>query len=97
MGAKGKRLPLDPLLSTELRLGAVSILLGVEEADFTYLRDELGATAGNLSVQLERLEKAGYIEIEKGYKGKRPHTVCRITPRGRTAFEAHFEALRSYL
>lgn len=89
--------PLDPLLHSELRLAIVSILIGVEEADFVYIRTETGATAGNLSVQLDKLQKAGYITIEKGFKGKMPRTTCRITEQGREAFNLYVEALRSYI
>ena len=89
--------PLDPLLHSELRLAVMSILVGVEEADFVYIRTEIGATAGNLSVQIDKLQKAGYIEVEKGFKGKMPRTVCRITDTGREAFANYVEALREYL
>ena len=61
---------LDPLLHSELRLAVVSILVGAESADFTYLREQTGATAGNLSVQLDKLQKAGYVDVEKTFKGK---------------------------
>lgn len=88
---------LDPLLHSELRLGVMSILLGVEEADFVFLRQETGATAGNLSVQLDKLQKAGYIAIEKTFRGKMPCTLCRITEEGIRAFEKYVEALRSYI
>lgn len=88
---------LDPLLHSELRLGVMSILLGVDEADFVFLRQETGATAGNLSVQLDKLQKAGYIEIEKTFRGKMPCTLCRITEQGVKAFESYVEALRSYI
>ncbi|MBQ5639071.1 MAG: transcriptional regulator [Alistipes sp.] len=88
---------LDPLLHSELRLGVMSILLGVEEADFVFLRQETGATAGNLSVQLNKLQEAGYIEIEKTFRGKIPCTLCRITPTGISAFGAYVEALKSYI
>ncbi|MCI7140959.1 transcriptional regulator [Alistipes sp.] len=88
---------LNPLLHSELRLAVVSILIGVEEADFVFLRQETGATAGNLSVQLDKLARAGYIEIEKGFRGKKPRTVCRITDTGREAFAEYVEALKSYL
>lgn len=89
--------PLDPLLHSELRLAVMSILVGVEEADFVYIRTETGATAGNLSVQIDKLQKAGYIEVGKGFKGKMPRTVCRITDTGREAFANYVEALREYL
>ncbi len=88
---------LDPLLHSELRLAVMSILLGVESADFVYLREQTEATAGNLSVQLDKLAKAGYIVIEKSFRGKMPRTVCRISDAGRDAFAAYVEALRSYI
>lgn len=88
---------LDPLLHSELRLAVVSLLISVESADFVYLREQTGATAGNLSVQLDKLAKAGYIEISKTFRGKMPRTLCRITPQGKTAFEQYVEALKSYL
>ena len=73
---------LDPLLHSELRLAIMSLLAGVDEADFTYLKEQTGATSGNLSVQIDKLSEAGYISVEKGFKGKMPRTVCRITPHG---------------
>ena len=72
---------LNPLLHSELRLGIMSILISVEEADFVYLKQETKATAGNLSVQIDKLSKAGYIEVTKTFKGKMPCTLCRITPK----------------
>ena len=87
---------LDPLLHSQLRLAVVSILVSVEGADFVFLREKTSATAGNLSVQLEKLSEAGYISIEKGFSGKRPRTTCRITETGRKAFENYVEALKSY-
>ena len=87
----------DRLLHSELRLAVMWILLGVESADFVYLREQTEATAGNLSVQLDKLAKAGYIVIEKSFRGKMPRTVCRITDAGRDAFTAYVEALRSYI
>ena len=68
--------PLDPLLHSELRLAVMSILLDAGSADFVYLKAETGATSGNLSVQLDKLQQAGYIEVTKGFKGKMPQTVC---------------------
>ncbi len=87
---------LDPLLHSQLRLAVISLLVSLEEADFVYLREKTASTAGNLSVQLEKLSEAGYIEVEKGYSGKRPRTTCRITEAGRKAFEDYVEALKSY-
>ncbi len=89
--------PLNPLLHSELRLAVVSILIGVEEADFVYIRKETGATAGNLSVQIDKLQKAGYIDVEKGFKGKMPRTTCRLTEVGREAFREYVETLREYI
>lgn len=88
---------LNPLLHSELRLAVMSILIGVESADFVFLRNETGATAGNLSVQLDKLARAGYVEIEKGFQGRKPRTLCRITDAGRDAFAQYVEALQSYI
>ena len=88
---------LNPLLHSELRLGVISILISVEEADFVYLKQETKATAGNLSVQIDKLNKAEYIEVTKTFKGKMPCTLCRITPKGVEAFEEYVEALKTYI
>lgn len=88
---------LDPLLHSELRLAVMSILVNLEEADFVYLREATGATAGNLSVQIDKLTAAQYITVEKGFKGKKPQTLCRITPIGLKAFEDYVDALKTYL
>ncbi|MHC1779119.1 MAG: winged helix-turn-helix domain-containing protein [Bacteroidales bacterium] len=87
---------LDPLLHSQLRLAVMSLLISLEEADFVYLREKTGSTAGNLSVQIEKLTQAQYIEVDKGYSGKKPRTTCRITPTGRKAFEEYLDALRTY-
>jgi DNA-binding MarR family transcriptional regulator len=88
---------LDPLLHSELRLAVMSILISVEEADFVYLKDETKATSGNLSVQIDKLEKAGYIEVTKTFKGKMPRTICKITQKGVDAFAKYVDALKSYI
>lgn len=88
---------LDPLLHSQLRLAVMSILLSVEEAEFVYLKEKTKATAGNLSVQLDKLSEAGYVEIEKGFVGKKPRTVCRITETGRSAMEEYVRVLREYV
>ncbi|RRD78264.1 transcriptional regulator [Alloprevotella sp. OH1205_COT-284] len=88
---------LDPLLHSQLRLAIVSLLMGVEEADFVFLREKTQATAGNLSVQIDKLSNANYIEVLKLQSGKRPRTICRMTREGRKAFENYVEALKSYL
>ena len=89
--------PLNPLLHSELRLAVMSLLVSVGEADFVYLRKQTGATAGNLSVQLDKLRQAGYIDITKKFIGKRPNTSCRLTKEGMAAFEEYVEAIKEYL
>jgi DNA-binding MarR family transcriptional regulator len=88
---------LDPLLHSQLRLAVMSLLLSVEEADFVYLRKETGATAGNLSVQIEKLREAGYIEVNKLFKGRMPCTVCKITSKGVNAFDEYVQTLKTYI
>ena len=88
---------LNPLLHSQLRLAIMSILMNVEEADFVYLKEKTESTAGNLSVQLDKLSSAGYIYIEKGMSGKRPRTVCSITAEGKKAFEEYVDSLKTYL
>lgn len=75
----------------------MSLLMALDEADFVYLKEQTEATSGNLSVQIDKLSEAGYIEVEKGFSGKKPRTVCRISAKGREAFEAYVEALKDYL
>ena len=88
---------LDPLLHSELRLAVMSILINVGEAGFTYIREHTDATAGNLSVQIDKLQQAGYIDVTKGFEGKRPKTSCKITKKGLKAFEEYVEALKGYI
>lgn len=88
---------LNPLLHSQLRLAVMSILMNVEEADFVYLREKTESTAGNLSVQLDKLSAAGYICVEKGFAGKKTRTVCRVTDAGRRAFEEYVAAIRQYI
>ncbi len=88
---------LDPLLHSELRLAVMSILVGVESADFTFIREQTGATSGNLSVQIDKLSTAGYVDVEKTFRGKMPRTVLRITPAGSEAMARYVESLKSYL
>ena len=88
---------LNPFLHSQLRLAVMSILMSVEEADFVYLKEKTESTAGNLSVQLDKLSSAGYITLTKGMSGKRPRTTCRVTPAGRQAFEEYVDTLRTYL
>jgi DNA-binding MarR family transcriptional regulator len=75
----------------------MSILISVEEADFVYLKEQTKSTSGNLSIQIDKLSEAGYIEVNRGFVGKRTRTTCRITQKGITAFENYVEALKGYL
>lgn len=88
---------LDPLLHSQLRLAVVSLLVTLREADFSYLREKTGATAGNLSVQIDKLKQAGYITVEKSFRNNYPLTTCRITPKGLKAFKEYVENLKTYL
>ena len=88
---------LDPILHAELRLAIMSILAGVDSAEFSYIKKQTGATSGNLSVQIDKLNAAGYITVEKGFKGKVPCTTCKITKAGLDAFETYVNSLKEYL
>lgn len=88
---------LDPLLHSQLRLATMSLLIGLESAEFTFIKEKTNSTAGNLSVQLDKLSEAGYISIEKSFKGKKPVTTCRITKKGIKAFEEYVNALKQYI
>jgi DNA-binding MarR family transcriptional regulator len=88
---------LDPVLHSQLRLAVVSLLVSVKEAEFTYLKEKTNSTAGNLSVQIQKLKDVGYIEVEKKFKDNYPQTICRITPAGLTAFETYFKNIQEYL
>ncbi len=88
---------LDPILHSQLRLAVMSLLIGVREAEFTFLREKTNATAGNLSVQIQKLKEAGYIDVSKQFKDNYPQTICRITKAGVRAFEKYVADLQSYL
>ena len=88
---------LNPLLHSQLRLAVMSILMNVEEADFVYIKNVTGATAGNLSVQLDKLSAAGYIEVTKRFDGRKPKTSCDITPLGQQECAAYVDALKQYI
>ena len=88
---------LDPLLHSQLRLAIMSLLISVESAEFTFLKEKTASTAGNLSVQLDKLSEAGYISIEKSFKGKKPLTTCKITKQGIKAFENYVNVLKQYI
>jgi DNA-binding transcriptional ArsR family regulator len=88
---------LDPILHSQLRLAIMSLLIGVQEAEFTFLKEKTGASAGNLSVQLNKLKEVGYVDIIKQFKNNYPQTVCKITDKGILAFEDYVKALQTYL
>ena len=88
---------LDPILHSQLRLAVVSLLISVKEAEFTFIKEKTNATAGNLSVQINKLKEAGYIEVVKQFKDNYPQTTCKITPLGIKAFEQYVNNLQSYL
>ncbi len=88
---------LDPLLHSQLRLAVMSLLISVDKAEFTFLKEKTQSTAGNLSVQLDKLSEAGYIVIEKGFRGKKPLTTCKITKKGMKAFEEYVTNLKQYI
>lgn len=88
---------LDPLLHSQLRLAIVSLLVAVKEAEFGFIREKTGATAGNLSVQIQKLKEAGYIQVEKRFKDNYPLTTCKISKAGIKAFETYVNDLKQYL
>jgi DNA-binding HxlR family transcriptional regulator len=88
---------LDPILHSQLRLSIVSLLVGLEEAEFVYLKQKTNTSAGNLSLQLDKLQKAGYVSIKKGFKGKYPVTTCKLTAKGLKAFERYVTTIKSYI
>ena len=88
---------LDPILHSQLRLAVISLLISVKEAEFTFLKEKTNATAGNLSVQIQKLKDAGYIEVIKQFKENYPQTICKITKMGIKAFEEYVRNLKEYL
>jgi predicted transcriptional regulator len=88
---------LDPILHSQLRLAVISLLISVKEAEFTFIKEKTTATAGNLSVQINKLKEAGYIDVTKQFKDNYPLTVCKITKQGIDAFESYVKALQSYM
>ena len=88
---------LDPILHSQLRLAIMSLLISVKEAEFTFLKEKTGATAGNISVQIQKLKDANYIDVTKQFKDNYPQTLCKITPAGIIAFEEYVKNLQQYL
>jgi DNA-binding MarR family transcriptional regulator len=88
---------LDPILHSQLRLSIVSILMSVEEANFSFIKEETQATSGNLSIQIRKLHEAGYIEVKKSFKNNYPNTSISITKKGMVAFESYVTNLKNYI
>ena len=88
---------LDPILHSQLRLQIMSLLISVKEAGFTFLKEKTKATAGNISVQISKLEEAGYITVKKTFRNNYPLTSCKITAKGITAFEKYVQAIKQYI
>jgi DNA-binding transcriptional ArsR family regulator len=88
---------LDSILHSQLRLAVVSLLIGTEVAEFTYIREQTGATAGNLSIQITKLKEAGYIEVTKKFRNNYPQTLCKITSLGHKKFAEYVQNLNDYL
>ena len=88
---------LDPLLHSQLRLAIVSLLMTSEEVDFNQIKDMTEATSGNISVQIRKLQEAGYIEVVKSFKNNYQNTSLSITKKGIKAFEDYVESLKQYL
>ncbi len=88
---------LDPILHSQLRLSIVSILMTVEEANFNFIKDSTKAAAGNVSIQISKLQEAGYITVEKSFKNNYPYTILSITEKGKKAFEEYVNNLQKYI
>lgn len=88
---------LDPILHSQLRLAIISLLVSEEKADFARIKEVTKATSGNISVQIQKLETAGYITVKKSFKDNYPNTEVQLTKEGLLAFERYVEALKSYI
>ncbi|MGO8819219.1 MAG: winged helix-turn-helix domain-containing protein [Terriglobia bacterium] len=88
---------LNPVIHGKLRLALLSLLAGVEEADFIWLRNKTGSTDGNLGAQLAKLEEAGYVRVKKRFVNRKPRTLYRMTDAGRQALTEYVQALKQLL
>lgn len=88
---------LDPLLHSQLRLAIVSLLMTSDEVDFNQIKDMTNASSGNISVQISKLQDAGYIEVVKSFKNNYQNTSLTMTKKGIKAFEDYVESLKQYL
>lgn len=88
---------LDPILHSQLRLAVISLLMSTEVAEFTYIKEQTGATSGNLSIQITKLKEAGYIDVTKKFRNNYPQTLCSVTPLGKQKFTEYVKSLGDYL
>lgn len=88
---------LDPLLHSQLRLAIISMLVASDKVEFTHIQNETKAAAGNISLQIKKLEEAGYINVEKSFKNNYPNTILSITDIGVKAFESYVSNLKKYI
>ena len=88
---------LDPLLHSQLRLTIISMLISSEKVEFTHIKEETKAAAGNISIQIKKLQEAGYIKVEKSFKNNYPNTMLSITSKGIEAFESYVNSLKKYI
>ena len=88
---------LDPILHSQLRLSIVSTLMTVDEANFNFIKETTKATSGNISIQIKKLNEAGYIKVKKSFKNNYPNTTISITDKGKEAFENYVNNLKKYI
>ena len=88
---------LDPILHSQLRLSIVSILMTVDEANFTFIQETTKAAAGNISIQIKKLQDAGYVKVKKTFKNNYPNTTVSMTDKGIKAFETYVNNLKKYI
>ena len=88
---------LDPLIHSQLRLAIISMLVVSEKVDFKHIKEETKAAAGNISIQIKKLQDAGYIKVEKTFQNNYPKTMLSITSKGVGAFEAYVNNLKKYI
>ena len=92
-----KSTEIDRVIHEPARLAIMALLYVIDSADFTFLMNQTDLSWGNLSTHMSKLEEAGYIEVEKSFKGKRPNTNLRLTTAGRTAFREYRLKLKQML
>lgn len=88
---------LDPLIHSQLRLAIISMLVTLEKVEFTHIQEETQAAAGNISIQIKKLQEAGYIKVEKTFRNNYPKTMLSITDKGVKAFESYVNDLKKYI